>query len=261
VIVIAIVLGALYVLSVLLRRWQVKRSARKVLDTMEQAYGQPHEYRRVDPSEFPWADQEFYDQSRAFLEARGFRFIADLEDVTLSKQFRSMRTYVRVLLSENGTVSAAVYDIKPRGVMAVLRWVGLFPKDARTLDLETALTDGTFVTTSNVYGVDTTPDVPGIYSWKYPRETPWDDLLETHRRAVDYHLTVQPDVAPIRMNGYEDLLDMQHRMNEIRTKYREGVGYIQKSELYRYGADLDTINTIGDEIERVKSERGRSRDP
>ena len=54
----------------------------------------PYKYRWVDAADFPNLDSEFYDETQAALESLGFRLLGDRENLTFSKAFPKLRTFV-----------------------------------------------------------------------------------------------------------------------------------------------------------------------
>src|SRR5262245_29444817 len=58
---------------------------------LDAVYGEPHELVNVSPDAFPDADHEFYDRTRRDLEAKGYTFLADVEDLTLSRIYPTNR--------------------------------------------------------------------------------------------------------------------------------------------------------------------------
>src|SRR5262245_39310124 len=65
---------------------------------LDAVYGEPHELVKVQPAAFPEADIEFYDRARRDLEAKGYSWLADVEDLTLSRIYPHNRTFLRVFV-------------------------------------------------------------------------------------------------------------------------------------------------------------------
>ena len=121
---------------------------------LDAVYGEPHELARVSPAAFPDADLEFYDRARKELEARRYRWLADVEDLTLSRIYPANRTFMRVFVDAGGMIRGCAYHLHPRGVVvSLLQLVQLYPRHLRVLELVTEI-QGTFLVTSNTNGVD-----------------------------------------------------------------------------------------------------------
>ncbi len=83
-------------------------AARKIKDNLEATYAPAHEYRVVKAEEFPWVDLRFYDRAASELEGLGFRRLGDVENLTLTRANPSLRTFIRILASPDGAVSAGI---------------------------------------------------------------------------------------------------------------------------------------------------------
>src|SRR5262245_30999988 len=70
---------------------------------LDAVYGEPHELVRVTPAAFPEADLEFYDRARSELEARKYRWLADVEDLTMTRIYPQNRTFLRLFIDAGCT--------------------------------------------------------------------------------------------------------------------------------------------------------------
>src|SRR5688572_15613368 len=73
---------------------------------LDAVYGEPHEMARVDAAAFPEADIDFYDSAKAELEKRGYKFLADVEDLTMSRIYPQNRTFLRLFIDGGGMIRA-----------------------------------------------------------------------------------------------------------------------------------------------------------
>jgi hypothetical protein len=119
----------------------------------------------VRPSDFPELDCEFYDRVRSSLEAHGFRFLGDRENITLSRIVPDSRTFIRTTVSADGSIVGGAYHLKVRRVRGI-------PVEKRTIEFETEFSDGTFLSTSNAGAIARNFPVPGIDAKRCPEETP-----------------------------------------------------------------------------------------
>lgn len=246
-----------WLVGLLLRRHTARNTAESVLQTTRDLYSGRHEYRIVSPSEFAGSDIGYYDWMQAFLESYGFRHIADIENVTLARKMPQTRAFIRSMLSADGTVTAGIYDVRLGGWMRLLQLLHALPRDLRTLDLETEFSDGTFVMTSNSLGADNTSSPPQIRKQQYPRATGPADLLSFHQRAVGEALTQRPDVAPLALSTFDDLLASQHRQQDLKNAYAVSIGFMDRAELMRIadGQSTGAARAVADEIETIKAKR------
>lgn len=241
-----------------LRPRRVRKGAGRTLDRMKKIFcGGPHEYRKVSPAEFPRLDHQFYRQKQVELERLGFRFLADVEDVTLARTNPNIRTFVRSMISEDGTIMSAVYDARPRQpFMRLLQLVGTLPRDLRNLDLETEFSDGSFVcvSTSSLAGrMKHPPEIKTIF---LPQATPVPQLLETQRFRVSYYMREHPGLQPLRFTSHEEVRAAQNRMNEIKSRYRASIGYMAPGELEQIASPglKTTAAEMAVEVEKLKRE-------
>src|SRR5687768_602707 len=71
---------------------------------LDAVYGEPHELVQTTPDAFPEADLEFYDRARRELEQRGYRWLADVEDMTMSRIYPENRTFLRLFIDRGGMI-------------------------------------------------------------------------------------------------------------------------------------------------------------
>src|SRR5688500_5881324 len=64
-------------------------------------YAQPHEFRHgVRADEYPGVDVDFYDRTEQFFRSQQFKLLGDIEDVTATREFPQMRTFLRVMTGD-----------------------------------------------------------------------------------------------------------------------------------------------------------------
>ncbi|MCX5745381.1 MAG: hypothetical protein NT062_23125 [Proteobacteria bacterium] len=83
---------------------------------LDAVYGEPHELARISAVAFPEADVEFYDRAREALTGRGYTWLADVEDLTMSRIYPENRTFLRLFVDAGGMIRASVYHLHPRGI-------------------------------------------------------------------------------------------------------------------------------------------------
>ena len=214
-------------------------------------YAQQHEYRVVQPREFRDVDIAFYDQTQQIFEREQFRFLADIEDVTATREFPKMRTFLRLMTGDSGTIQAAIYHLKMRGFLRVLQMVGVLPKHIKTVDLESEMSDGSFIVTANAEGVDTTGAVPRVARFLHPRDTPPLELLALHREQIQQACRREPGLTPVRVNTLDELIASQHRLQAIKNAHKASIGYMDAKELRQIaGEDSPAVRELAAEFER-----------
>ena len=81
---------------------------------LDAVYGEPHELTRVSPAAFPEADLEFYDRARGAFERRSYHWLADVEDLTLTRIYPQNRTFLRLFVDAGRMIRASVYHLHHR---------------------------------------------------------------------------------------------------------------------------------------------------
>jgi hypothetical protein len=183
-------------------------------------YGcEPYEYRMVQPSEFPELDCEFYDRARSWFETRGFRFLGDRENVTLSRIVPSSRTFIRTMVSADGTIVGCACHVKLQNARG-------FRTEARVIELETELSDGTFVSTSNAWAATRNRPVPGIEAERFPEETPADELLRIHGERLASIVESRSHLVDTQLQTIDDVIRFQRRMQAVAAKHMRSLGHM-----------------------------------
>ncbi len=226
---------ALQVVLYVVARIQRRQGARDALRVQKRLYSEEHDYRLVSPEEFPELDHAWYAWITETLGALGFAHLADIENLTVKEAMPNARAFIRVLLGGEGTVMAGAYDVKLRGFMGFCQSVGLLPRDLRTLDLETELSDGTFVATSNALGADKSADTPGIHRTQVHRYTAPAQMLDGHLYTVRVLMEQRPGVEPVRMHTFEAMMESQKREQRLKHEHKAGIGYVDREEIRRMG--------------------------
>jgi hypothetical protein len=200
---------------------------------LDAVYGEPHELVKVSPSAFPEADVEFYDRARAQLEQRGYRWLADVEDVTLSRVYPQNRTFLRLFVDAGSMIRASVYHVHPRGVVvSILQLVQLWPRHLRVVELVTEIA-GTFLVTSNTHGVDRLEPPPEAKVERMPLATAVVDVVARHEARITELLRAHPERVPSHFEGYEEVVASIGRAHVVMARHRQKVGGLSRDELER----------------------------
>ncbi|MDD5707654.1 MAG: hypothetical protein PHR35_17175 [Kiritimatiellae bacterium] len=219
-----------WILSLLNRKRAVRKGARKIVEETKKRFAKRHEYRTVDPDDFQHLDLRFYNESKAAFEQHGFVHLRDEEDVTIKNASTDPRTFIRVMLSQGGTVTAAFYQPRVKLFTRLLLKV-TGTKVGRTTDCESELSDGTFICTSNAVTASMISSPPQILTDYLPFESDPTQVLQRHEERLREHLAHHPELSVIPLRSVEDVHASQHRQEAIKATYRESVGWISKEEL------------------------------
>jgi hypothetical protein len=215
-----------------------KRVARKIVADSKALYSAPHEIVEVSAATFRDLDHRFYDNTRAELESLGFQYFADIEDLTLSRQYPSMRTFIRVLTGDEGTISAGIYQLKFRRFYRLLQLVGMLARKPFFVDLETEFSDGTFVATSNTTGTDLSSPVPEIHRYRLPQAVPVAQLLVVHRAQIEVRR--QNGLIPTQLRSLAEVRAMQDRIQHAKNRHKQSIGFVDAEMTAKIAA------TVGD---------------
>ncbi|MFT3694280.1 MAG: hypothetical protein QM831_14130 [Kofleriaceae bacterium] len=200
---------------------------------LDAVYGEPHELARVTPAAFPEADLEFYDRARAELEKKGYTWLADVEDLTMSRIYPHNRTFLRLFVDAGRMIRASCYHLHPRGVVvSLLQLVQLYPRHLRVIELVTEQ-GGQFLVTSNTHGVDRLEPPPEAKVERLPVNTSLADVLARHEARITEQLKAHPERGPTSFETYEDVLASIARAHVVMARHRQKVGGLSRDELER----------------------------
>lgn len=205
--------------------------AEKLEQRLKPMMVQRFDYVPARAEQFAHLDLAFYDNARRHLEAAGYSFLADEENVTL-KMNVGERTFLRVLVGREQTTVAFLYHFKVRkpGV-----------NDGKVVDLESWFSNGQFVTTSNAARAGMFDSPPGIHSLHLPAESSWDEIRQAHDKQITEYLGSNPGVEPVRLRNMEDVRRFQDELQRTKAEYRRKTG-LSKAELERFVRGRGGIN-------------------
>ncbi len=200
---------------------------------LDAVYGEPHELVRVAPEAFPEADLTFYDRARKELEGKGYTFLADVEDTTLSRIYPHNRTFLRLFVDAGRMIRASAYHLHPRGVVvSLLQLVQLFPRHLRVIELVSEI-GGQFLVTSNTHGVDRLEPPPEAKVERLPLGTAILDVVARHEKRITELVREHPERTPVHFESVEDVLASVARAHVTMARHRQKVGGLSRDELER----------------------------
>ena len=249
----------LIVVFIIFSKWDNKRRAKKIIKQNERIYSENQVHEFVDPKDFPFLDLEFYDDTQKNFERLGFRHIADIENVTISKEFPSFRTFNRCMLSEDGAVTLGIFHVRIRGWMRILQVIRIIKPDImyHVTELETELSDGRFVVTANGKETNSMTSPPEIITQNLTYRITKEELLKTHMDAIHEIQERDPNVTTLKFSTYEELEESGNRMRKIRHEFKKARGYITKEEIEKVASSIPipTGKGLAKEIEKLNKER------
>jgi hypothetical protein len=208
---------------------------RRLRAELDAVYGGEHEYARVSPAAFPDTDLAFYDRSTAELEAAGFRRIADVEDLTLSRVYPERRTFLRVFVDEGGAIRAAIYHLRVRGGgAAILSAVGMGPRDLHVIEMITEVPRGQFVATSNTKGLDKLTSPKEVDVERLDVAATLAQVAARHRARLTERARKRGSDAPVPMWTWDDVLASMQRGHVAAARHRQALGGLSREEIERF---------------------------
>jgi hypothetical protein len=197
-------------------------------DRISSLYGVAHVRTVVDETEIAarGLDLGFYQQTRTELESLGFRFLADYIDETMDEATRSVRSVLRVMVSEDGGTHAAAYHARFFGLFRLMQLIRVAGRHPRCMDLETELSDGTWVTTSNATDAAMALETPGIsrrFTAGGAAATAVHQLHVEHLREV--LASKGAGVEALRCHTLEEVFAAQDRSQQLKHAFRQSAAY------------------------------------
>jgi hypothetical protein len=212
--------------------------AERITAMQRAVYSGPHEYAPVRVEDFRWLDPLYYDAMQRQLEAAGFRCLGDLENISLSDVLPNMRTAIRNLTGDGGAVTASVWQVKLRGSQRARAFLRLLKGDMRVVEFGTEFSDGTFLTTLNNLGLDSSGDVREIRRMRLPNETPVEELVEIHRQRVAAFLADHAHVLPVPMRSEREIRGSWARAHALKCAEMARNRYVDLHQFAGVAADL-----------------------
>jgi hypothetical protein len=235
--VLLVAVAVLCLLFLMRQRRSVRRTATEVLKGLKEAYKKRHQYVEVDSSDFSFLDLRYYDETAAMLEAEGFKRLGDFEDVTLTMALPTTRTFVRSLVSEDGSIKVGIYHSKRRGLSSLFYGV-IGVRSVKVVDFESEFSDGRFLLTSNATLASSVAQPPDILCKYLPSSTPITEMLNLHRQRVAEYQEAHPQVLLERVFTLRQLFVSQSRMMAVKSRFRRSLGGgITKEEIRRIAGD------------------------
>jgi hypothetical protein len=207
--------------------------ARRVLDSVREMVPGRFHTRAASPITHPHVRWKAYDDVQRRLEALGFRYLGDVEPVSMPLDPRMARPAVmRMLVSGDGTVMAGFYQLAlrwtPMGILA--RYLG---GAGGMLDLVTIFPDGTIVETSNAEPAGVWSDPPFLRREFVVRTAAVEQVADVHADRVMDKLSGHPGVPPVSVHSLLEVVAATDATERAKRAWRQSIGWVTRDELAR----------------------------
>jgi len=131
----------------------------------------------------------------------------------------------------------AVFDVRTSGAVAASQLLGKTPRKLRAVDLETELSDGSFVTTSDATQAAKASEFTDISRVFLPQGTPPAQLLAAHREHLQQILAAKPGVSPVVVRSFDELRESQNRLHMLKSQHRSSPAYNLADQISRISGE------------------------
>lgn len=259
---VAVVLIGASVLTIeqLTHRRLLRRSARLIVKDQKLLEREQLTIRPARDRDRRGLKRRWYDQTTRDMQSAGLRMLGDfvIEDLAEGGCVKG-RAVLRVFLSECGTIEAAIAQVKLLGWARVLQWSGAVPRFLTSIELETELTDGSFVITNQTalkVQIQIPPDFDHHQTDGPMEMQPFRNL---HEERVSHVLAQRPGVTAVRLNGVDDVLKSQKRQQRIKSAFRRANVQSGAEVLRQYG-EKDELDELDQEFAEAIDEERQRRD-
>jgi hypothetical protein len=229
-----------------------ERVANDIKKLQESLYTPKHEFRVVDAKSFRHLDIGFYDKIQDALVAKGCTCLGDVEIVEQQKNGLGVRTFIRVLVTRDGLTCVGLYHFKPKLWLRSLLWI-MRVRVGRTIDCETELSNGGYLTTSNAAQAGKLNPPPGFDRQYFPLNTLHETVFHKHCERLGDFVAANPGISITPMRTLEEALAMQQRMHAAKAAHRKEIGYVTQDELERLGANPKNAAEIKQALDRSET--------
>lgn len=234
---------------------------RRLRAELDALYGGEHEYARVSPAAFPDADLAWYDHTTAELEGLGWKRIADIEDLTVSKVYPDRRTFLRVFVDGGGVTRGAIYHLRVRGPGSMWSLASALSRDLYLVELVSEVGTSRFVSTSNTRGLDKLTMPRDYDAERVEPGTAVTAVVARHNARLAEHVRRRPADSPQPQWTWEEVLASIQRGHMVIARHRQAVGGLSREEVERFtGRPLTAVEEVFLREVRGEDEQGARRD-
>lgn len=192
---------------------------------------QAPEFKPVNPGEFGRLDLRFYDRTELDFLKAGFRTLGDFEPVHITRA-QNRRDLYRMFVAADGVIAAVISHMKPNRPALLMYWLlrimRKWPKDVHAIELQSELSDGSFLLTNNA-GQQPIEFPPTVEVLSLPVGTRVQDVLKVHRDRLGKRLGT--DVRPVVAASIADLVAAEQRQEKLKREHRLSNGGVSEQEL------------------------------
>ena len=230
-----------------------RKAAQDVIADLQNVLAEPElDIRPVELERFEKVDRAWFGRATETLKSLGFRHLRDMDASALGPK-GAPPMCVRVLLSEDGSTSAALYQVIPRSpglLLKAILWMMRKWQTPRIVELISYGKDGRVVSTSNQGDVNQFSSPPNSSR----RQLPLTASIEEVHAAHQVHLS-ETNLAPRRFVDFDQLNAAREAQRAHQNAWRLEVG-LMPEELDRllapHGANGERIRPY---IEKGLAER------
>jgi hypothetical protein len=208
----------------------IRRRSPRHIHAVEKALMSLPQYTRVDAAKYGFLDLAFYRATQADLERAGYRLLGDVTDRRMEARWTPVRSFVRILVSEDGTEQAGIFHVRLNGPLGwVMRRLGM--KDQRVVELETELSDGGFLVTTTV-DRSLMLSQPEEFEHEFlPNDASARTVAYRHAERVAVKLRERPEIHAVIVETLDDALQSQIRGELIKIRRRRKLDGITREEM------------------------------
>ena len=127
------------------------------------------------------------------------------------------------------------------------------------IDLESELSDGTYVTTSNAEDAGTLSSPPTVQQLCLPYATHVKLILDKHVSRLAAAVEYNPKVERRLVTSYAGMLEMGEMLKTQKNAHRAAINWISKSEMIaNSGGDTKWAETVFAEVQALLREQSSS---
>jgi hypothetical protein len=206
---------------------ELSQAGEKIVADTKAMYGQIHEYRPAEESDFDGVDREFYERTMQQLSDREFRHVGDIVDTTLFSLGHASPP-IRVFVAPDGQTVVGAYHVNLPNPPEHLQGVKMY-----TYDVSSEFSDGSFLVTSNTQGLDVMTPPPQLRKQQRPLETPLEELLTLHADEKSRLCAAEGNATCTVVSTMEEVLAGERRQQVIKNNFRANIGYTDPEEVRR----------------------------
>jgi hypothetical protein len=227
--------------------------AQTILKMMRKSCQADHQFVHVEASDFSHLSLAFYDRMQANLEQLGFKLLADIEDVKIRNMSPKSRTLMRLMVSSDRTVLAAIYHFKPSLLWRVLLWF-MRMRVKYVVEFQSQLDGGDHILTTTISEKDLFPRSPQLHRFCEPEGTGPQTLYAQHREFLNQVID-EVGILPLAVNSMEEACAMENEQRRIQQRYLQSIGWVTMEYLInQHNGDRATASEVYRAVQQILAE-------